>query len=55
MTVRADDWQTSGRASVAAYLDAVTVGREPPVTGAAELETIRLLYRIYDSAMILRG
>jgi len=51
--VRDDDWQTSVQASVAAYLDAVTAGREPPVTGAAALETIRLLHRIYDSALIL--
>jgi predicted dehydrogenase len=51
--VRDDDWQTSVQASVAAYLDAVTAGREPPVTGAAALETIRLLHRIYDSAVIL--
>jgi hypothetical protein len=28
-------------------------GQEPPVTGAAALETMRLLYRIYDSAVIL--
>jgi UDP-N-acetylglucosamine 3-dehydrogenase len=51
--VRDDDWQTSVQASVAAYLDAVTAGREPPVTGAAALETMRLLHRIYDSAVIL--
>jgi predicted dehydrogenase len=41
------------QASVAAYLDAVTAGREPPVAGAAALETMRLLHRIYDSAVIL--
>ena len=53
VAVRDDDWQTSVQASVAAYLDAVTTGREPPVSGAAALETIRLLHRIYDSAVIL--
>jgi hypothetical protein len=36
-------------------VSAVTSGQEPPVTGAAALETMRLLYRIYDSAAILRG
>ena len=36
-----------------AYLDAVTAGREPPVTGAAALESIRLLERIYDNAAVL--
>jgi predicted dehydrogenase len=40
--VRLDDWPTSVQASVMAYLDAVTAGREPPVTGAAALETISL-------------
>jgi predicted dehydrogenase len=53
--VRPDDWPTSVRASVAAYLDAVTAGREPPVTGAAALESISLLERIYDAATILPG
>jgi UDP-N-acetylglucosamine 3-dehydrogenase len=48
-----DDWQTSVQASVAAYLDAVTAGQEPPVPGTTALETLRLLHRIYDSAMIL--
>src|SRR4029077_20039405 len=51
--VRDDDWQTSVQTSVAAYLDAVTAGRDTPVTGAAALETMRLLHRIYDSAVIL--
>jgi UDP-N-acetylglucosamine 3-dehydrogenase len=55
VAVRADDWQASVQATVAAYLDAVTSGQEPPVTGAAALETMRLLYRIYDSAVILHG
>ena len=41
------------QASVTAYLDAVIAGREPPVTGAAALETMRLLDRIYDAAVIL--
>ena len=41
------------QASVKAYLDAVTAGREPPVTGAAALESISLLQRIYDTATIL--
>jgi predicted dehydrogenase len=53
--VRPDDWPASVRASVAAYLDAVTAGREPPVTGAAALESISLLERIYDAATILPG
>ena len=51
--VPADDWSASVRASVTAYLDAVTAGREPPVAGAAALETISLLQRIYDTAAIL--
>jgi predicted dehydrogenase len=45
----------AGVASVAAYLDAVTAGQEPPVTGAAAMETMRLLHRIYDSAIVLHG
>jgi len=49
-----DDWQASVQASVAAYLDAVTAGREPPVTGTAALETVRLLQQIYDNAAVLR-
>ncbi len=53
--VPADDWSASVRASVTAYLDAVTAGREPPVTGAAALETISLLQRIYDTAAVLPG
>ena len=53
--VRPDDWSTSVQASVTAYLDAVTAGREPPVTGAAALETISLLQRIYDTAAVLPG
>jgi predicted dehydrogenase len=52
--VPADDWQASVQASVTAYLDAVTAGREPPVTGAAALETVRLLQQIYDTAVVLR-
>jgi len=50
-----DDWAASVRASVIAYLDAVTAGREPPVTGAAALETISLLQRLYDTAAVLPG
>lgn len=53
VAMSADDWQASVQASVAAYLDDVTSGREPPVTGAAALETMRLLYRVYYSAVIL--
>ena len=53
--VRPDDWRTSVQASVTAYLDAVTAGREPPVTGAVALETVRLLERIYDTAAVLPG
>jgi UDP-N-acetylglucosamine 3-dehydrogenase len=48
-----DDWRSSVEASVIAYLDSVTAGREPPVTGADGLETVRLIHRIYDSATIL--
>jgi predicted dehydrogenase len=51
--VAPDDWPTSVRASVAAYLDAITAGQEPPVTGAAALESISLLQRIYDTATVL--
>ena len=43
------------QASVTAYLDAAIVGREPPVTGAVALETVRLLERIYDTAAVLPG
>jgi predicted dehydrogenase len=50
-----DDWQSSVQASVIAYLEAVTVGREPPVTGAAGLEAVRLIHRIYDKATILNA
>ena len=53
--VRPDDWAASVQASVIAYLDAVTAGREPPVTGAAALETVSLLQRIYDTAAVLPG
>ena len=53
--VRPDDWPASVQASVMAYFDAVTAGREPPVTGAAALESIRLLQRIYDTAAVLPG
>jgi predicted dehydrogenase len=53
--VPSDDWAASVQASVAAYLDAVTAGREPPVTGASALESISLLQRIYDTAAVLPG
>jgi len=53
--VQPDDWTASVLASVTAYLDAVTAGREPPVTGATALETVRLLQRIYDTATVLPG
>jgi predicted dehydrogenase len=53
--VPADDWAASVRAGVTAYLDAVTAGQPPPVTGAAALETISLLERIYDTAAVLPG
>jgi len=53
--VRPDDWQTSVQASVTAYLDAVAAGREPPVTGTTALETMRLLDRIYRTAVVLRA
>lgn len=51
--VPADDWESSVHASVIAYLDAVTAGHEPPVTGADGLEAIKLIHRIYDRATIL--
>ena len=38
---------------VRGYRDAA--GREPPVTGAAALESISLLQRIYDTAAVLPG
>jgi predicted dehydrogenase len=53
--VRPDDWPTSVQASVMAFLDAVTAGLQPPVTGAVALETVRLLERIYDTATVLPG
>ena len=53
--VRPDDWHTSVQASVAAYLDAIAARREPPVTGTAALETMRLLDRIYRTAVVLRA
>jgi predicted dehydrogenase len=53
--VQPDDWSESVQASVMAYLDAVVAGREPPVTGAAALESIGLLQRIYDTAAVLPG
>ena len=48
VAVPGDDWQSSVQASVIAYLDAVTAGREPPVTGAAGLATVRLIHQIYN-------
>jgi predicted dehydrogenase len=48
-----DNWETSVHASIAGYLDALIANQEPPVTGAAALETMRLLHQIYDSAVIL--
>jgi predicted dehydrogenase len=51
--VRPDDWTSSVRTSVATFLDAVTAGQEPPVTGATALESISLLQRIYDTATVL--
>jgi predicted dehydrogenase len=51
--VPADDWRSSVEASVIAFIDAVAAGREPPVTGADGLETVRLIHRIYRSATIL--
>lgn len=53
--VRPDDWAASVQASVTAFLDAVIAGQPPPVTGAAALESIRLLQRIYDTAVVLPG
>jgi len=55
VSVRPDDWQTSVQASVAAYLDAVTAGQQPPVTGTSALDTMRLLDHIYRTAVVLRG
>jgi UDP-N-acetylglucosamine 3-dehydrogenase len=51
--VRPDDWAASVRASVTGYLDAVTAGREPPVSGSDALETLLLLQQIYDTAEVL--
>jgi predicted dehydrogenase len=51
--VQPDDWSASVQASVTAFLDAVTAGRRPPVTGTDGLETLRLLERIYDAAAVL--
>jgi predicted dehydrogenase len=48
-----DDWSATVQASVTAYLDAVSAGREPPVTGATALESVSLLERIYDTATVL--
>lgn len=54
--VRPDDWAASVRAaSVTGYLDAVTAGLEPPVSGSDALETLRLLQQIYDTAQVLGG
>ena len=53
--VQPDDWSASVEASVTGFLDAVTAGRQPPVTGADGLETLRLLERIYDTAAVLDG
>jgi len=53
--VQPDDWTGSVAASVTGFLDAVTAGREPPVTGTAALETLGLLERIYDAAAVLDG
>jgi hypothetical protein len=35
---RADDWQASVQASVAAYLDAVTSGQQPGLTPESDLD-----------------
>jgi predicted dehydrogenase len=48
-----DDWAATVRKSVSAYLDAVHAGREPAVDGEQALETMRLLYRVYESAVLL--
>ncbi len=53
--VRPDDWAASVRASVTGYLDAVTAGREPPVSGSDALHTLRLLQQVYDTAQVLGG
>jgi predicted dehydrogenase len=53
--VEPDDWTASVEASVTGFLDAVSAGREPPVTGTAALETLHLLERIYDAAAVLDG
>jgi predicted dehydrogenase len=51
--VEPDDWSEAVQASVTGFLDAVTAGRQPPVTGADGLETLLLLERIYDAAAVL--
>jgi predicted dehydrogenase len=48
-----DDWVATVRKSVSAFLDAVVAGRTPAVDGEQALETMRLLNRIYDSAVVL--
>ena len=50
MTGRAD---LQGRIPVPDDLDAVTAGREPPVSGSDALETLLLLQQIYDTAEVL--
>jgi predicted dehydrogenase len=49
----ADDWATTVQKSVTAFLDAVHAGSAPPADGEKALETMRLLHRIYDSAVVL--
>jgi predicted dehydrogenase len=53
--VHDDDYLSSIQASVRAYLDAVIADQDPPVTGAAATETIRVISRIYDTATILNA
>lgn len=48
-----DDWAGSVGKSVSAFLDALAAGQSPPVDGERALETMRLLYQMYDSAVLV--
>lgn len=51
--VEGESWAETVSKSVCAYLAAVRAGEAPPTSGAEAMETMRLLYRIYDSAVLL--
>jgi predicted dehydrogenase len=48
-----DDWASTVRKSVSAYLDAVHAGATAPVDGEQAMQTMRLLHEIYESAIVL--